>query len=97
MNSFELNNDDLAMVEEMGGHGFTYQEVAEVVAMDNVPDLVAQLQAQTGKAWQHYRRGFLKNQLLLRQRTMKDAMNGSSPAQASMTKILDDCKFRNTP
>lgn len=76
-------------VEEMAYHGFTLEEILEVIEVD--PFWFDQIHSQFSKA---YLKGFLKSQLELRQRIFLDAKHGSSPAQALAIKILDAAAFK---
>jgi AcrR family transcriptional regulator len=89
MNSIELSDEELQMIESMGANGFTPAEIAEVLEI-NRPSFEHYFSDHDGQIYKRYRKGYLQAQLTLRERIMKDAKNGSSPAQTLMKKIFDD-------
>jgi hypothetical protein len=94
----EYNDSELDAIEEMAAHGFTPDEISEVVqrsteCAENITAIVLKHDVDT-EAFKRYRKGFLKSQLELRQRIFLDAKHGSSPAQALAKKILDDAEFK---
>lgn len=88
MNLLELNKPEMQMIEEMGATGFSPAEIAEVLELDK--ELFIEEFNKKTTLYKTYRKGFLKAQLELRERIMKDAKHGSSPAQTLMKKIFDD-------
>lgn len=90
MNFLELNEEELQMVEQMGYTGFAPAEIAEVLEI-NKNVLESHFLDQESAIYKRYRKGYLQGQMKLRQRIMKDAGNGSSPAQTLMKKIYDEC------
>jgi hypothetical protein len=89
MNSIELSEEELCMIESMGANGFTPDEIAEVLEL-NTHAFKHYFSDHDGVIYKRYRKGYLKAQLDLRERIMKDAKHGSSPAQTLMKKIFDD-------
>jgi hypothetical protein len=89
MNLRNLSDQELQMIEEMGATGFVPGEIAEVLEISK-DDFIRTFQDPAGEIYRRYRKGYLKAQLELRQRIMKDAKHGSSPAQTLMKKIFDD-------
>jgi hypothetical protein len=89
MNSIELSEEELQMIESMGSNGFTPAEIAEVLEI-NKTAFEHYFLDHDGVIYKRYRKGYLQAQLTLRERIMKDAKNGSSPAQTLMKKIFDD-------
>jgi hypothetical protein len=92
MNSIELSEEQLQMVEAMGATGFTPDEICEVLEVPYLPFMYSFKEG--GTLYQRYRKGFLQGQFELRQRIMKDAKHGSSPAQTLMKKIFDDADYQ---
>ncbi|MGN6477254.1 MAG: hypothetical protein ACTHKV_08510 [Flavipsychrobacter sp.] len=93
MNYLELNEEELQMVEDMGSTGFSPAEIAEVLEIKKAA-FEGAFQNQDDDVYKRYRKGFLLGQIKLRQRIMKDASHGSSPAQTLMKKIYDDCDYQ---
>jgi hypothetical protein len=95
-NNIQLSEEQLAAIEEMAGHGFSYSDIGLVIGTDqqNSNEVIDALNNQTHEANRSFMKGFLKSQLELRQRIFIDAKNGSSPAQALAKKILDDAEFK---
>lgn len=90
----EWSDDELTMIETMGGTGFTPEEIAEVLLMDE--ELFLQYFAdKDGVVYKRYRKGMLLAALTLRQRIFKDAGHGSSPAQTLAKNILDAAIYHN--
>ncbi len=88
------SDEELNAIEELAGHGFTCDEICEVMQFEfNVFRLAFKNPFSIVNGV--YRKGFLKSQLALRQRIFKDAMHGSSPAQTLAKKIMDDCEFKH--
>ena len=97
MNWEEINEEQLQMVEAMGATGFTPAEIAEVLEVDQHEmemEFVNPVRRSNSEIYRRYRKGYLQAQLELRQRIMKDAKHGSSPAQTLMKKIFDDVDHR---
>lgn len=89
----ELNVDHYTMIEEMGGTGFTPEQIAEVIEVDEC-DFINEFKNKRSDLYRRYRKGFLQAELILRQRIFKDAGYGSSPAQTLAKKIMDECSFK---
>jgi hypothetical protein len=89
----QLSDQELQMVERMGGTGFMIDEIAEVL-MVHAKSLQRLFNDKQNDVYKAYRKGFLKESLKLRERIFKDAGNGSSPAQILAKKILDDAAFK---
>jgi len=104
MQLIELTEKQLEAVEEMAAHGFSIDEIADVVCYDasfcdasnqSTRCLFIDEFITGGRVATFYRKGFLQQQLELRKRIFKDAKNGSSPAQMLAKKILDDAEYKS--
>lgn len=83
-----FSQEELEAIEEMAYHGFTWDEISEVIPKRNLhynPE---------HESYCAYRKGFLKSQLELRRAIFRDAKHGSSPAQAAAMKILDHAEYK---
>lgn len=89
-----LNEEQLAAAEEMASHGFSVNEIAEVISPDDLMLVVCLSDDHESAFYKRYRKGYLSSLLELRQRIFKDAKHGSSPAQALAKKILDDAEYK---
>ncbi len=90
----KLCEEELQMIETMGGTGFEISEIAEVLEIDNDAFQLAFMDKHSN-VYLRFRKGFLQASVKLRQRIFLDAGHGSSPAQTLAKKILDECEFKN--
>jgi hypothetical protein len=90
-----LTEDELRMIEAMGATGFSPDEIAEVL-MVNADSFLHVFNDKNSEEYKRFRKGFLEQSLILRQRIFKDAGHGSSPAQTLAKKILDDAEYKQS-
>ena len=97
-----FDDEVIGAIEEMAAHGFSIDEICEVVCYEKCDMDVESQKFLFFKSFQQkqtvyttYRKGFLQSQLKLRQRIFTDAGHGSSPAQTLAKKIMDDCEFKH--
>ncbi len=77
-----LDEKEIAAIEEMAAHGFSISQICDVIAGDPTSKKVLwrSLKNDSCEAYFAFTKGYLKSELELRQRIFKDAKNGSSPA-----------------
>ena len=83
----EYSPEELATIEKCGSVGFSYKELALILA---VPELEIQeeFEKKAGKLYQAWMKGRMQTELSLRLEILKDALGGSSQMINQMTDIL---------
>ena len=84
----ELTEDELAQLEQCGGVGFSYADVAVIFGFDP-SEVREQFRSKQGSIYERYRVGRLQAELILRQNILNSANNGSSPSQLYMMKLYE--------
>ena len=84
----ELTEEELQQLEQCGGVGFTYADIATIFGLDPA-EVREQFRAKQGAVYDRYHIGRLQAELILRQNILKSANNGSSPSQLYMMKLYE--------
>jgi hypothetical protein len=90
----ELSQDTLKYAERLAAAAFTEQEMSISLEIE-LRNIKAWMQDRQHPFFKAVMKGKLETQLQLRERILKDASNGSSPAQTLAIKIIEDSDLRS--
>jgi hypothetical protein len=90
----ELTEDELQQLEQCGGVGFSYSDVAVIFGLDP-SEVREQFRSKQGCIYERYHVGRLQAELILRQNILNSANNGSSPSQLYMMKLYEQADTAN--
>lgn len=82
----DLEEKELANIEQCGRVGFSYEELAAVLAVP-VEEVEEQFRDKCGKVYEAWLKGRMQVEIELRQAMLRDALNGSSPMLEKMLSI----------
>lgn len=89
----EITAEDLAQIKRLAGLAFTPREVAIMLELD-VEGMVMYCEFEDCDVYRAFHGGRLQREIDLREKIIKLAESGSSPAQTMLLGILRDSKIK---
>lgn len=87
MKLIDLNDTQLAAVEDLAAHFFSLEQIAAFLQLK--PHHVAAEYRRQAELWQAYQKGAISAELEIRKAGRSLARQGSSPAQTLMLQLRD--------